>query len=135
MKVSTIRGFGAAFLLLLIIIGAAKTPTSSAPEAPRETSEQSAEKKRELEEFKHDYRIIMSIKETAVRTDIATSASFSAFNASVDLTIGSRSPARADAIADGICHRANLGLIDRRRWKVRVYLADGTLGSECRITN
>ena len=135
MKVSTIRGIGAAFLLLMIFGAAFKGPTTSAPQASQARPEPTEEEKRKSEVFAHDYRIIMSVKETAVRTDIATSASFSAFHASVDLTIGSRNPARADAIADGICHRAKLGLIDKTRWKVRVYLADGTLGSECRITN
>jgi hypothetical protein len=52
---------------------------------------------------------------------------------SVDLTIGSHDPQKADAFADTICHHSNLGLMDKT-WKIPVLFADGTLANECRMT-
>ena len=104
-----------------------------------ETKKKEAEQAKSVQQTQtsahnHDFEMIWNVKENAITLDLAIKSDISSWNHSVDLTIGTRNQFTADAFADAVCHHANLRLIDKT-WKARIYLADGTLGSECRITN
>ena len=74
-----------------------------------------------------------NVKSNLVDQGWANSAEFGTWHHSLDVTIGSHNPMKADEVAEAVCQRAKLGLYDKT-WKVRVYFANGTLASECAIT-
>jgi hypothetical protein len=64
------------------------------------------------------------------------SADVSGWHSSLDVKIGSRNTAKADVIADQLCTKVFSGDLQLQlvgKWKVRVYLADDSVGAECVI--
>jgi hypothetical protein len=112
--------------LLLAIIGSSSSKSL--------TPEQQAAKEQHDKDWDHDFKILWNVKENATRMDLATKSDISGWHKSVDLTIGSHDARKADVLANTICRQANLNLIDKQ-WKIRVFFADGSLASECKITN
>jgi hypothetical protein len=64
----------------------------------------------------------------------------SGWHSSLDLTIGSRNPAKADRLAEELCTETftadqEMAMQLPGQWSIRVYLVDNSLGAECKIKN
>jgi hypothetical protein len=88
------------------------------------------------EKLTTDIHKLSTISRSAKQQFGLVSASVSGWHSSLDLKIGSRSADKADATAEQFCNQVfvdgyQLQLVGK--WKVRVYLADDSVGAECVI--
>jgi hypothetical protein len=99
---------------------------------PEEKAKQALTEKKEQEDkaaFSEDYDRLSGAGRLAVISGDANKYEISGWHSSLDLYISNRLELKAAALADFFCHqRLNL---KRPSWKVRVYMADGSVGAEC----
>jgi hypothetical protein len=79
-----------------------------------------------------DYDWLWTAKQMMERSGAITRGAVG-WDGALELTIGSNSNERADAMADQLCHRTFGGQVTPGRHKIRVYLLNGSKAAECVI--
>jgi hypothetical protein len=128
-KIIQVTFFG---LFGLVVFGHIIGKIDENSKTPEQKTAIAADKAEHDRAWDHDFKILWNVKENAITMNLANKSDISGWNHSVDLTIGSHDSRKADVLANAVCRQANLGLINKQ-WKIRVFFADGTLASECKI--
>jgi hypothetical protein len=132
-------GLGCGAVLLIVVgLGIAvsllpkpeKTPEEKAKD---EATQKAADAKQQAdkEAFDHDYRALVGAGILVVSSGNAEKYEISGWNSSLDLYLRDRSNLKASALSDYLC-RQKYSLMGNN-WKVRIYLADGTVGAQCKV--
>jgi hypothetical protein len=129
--------YGCAIVLLvlvgLVMLGAIILSQQNRELTPEEKAKKEATDKIEQirkAAFSDDLKLLSSAGQIAVISGDANKYEISGWNSSLDLYIPNRLEMNAAALANFFCHHQRLNL-KNSYWKVRVYMADNSVGAEC----
>jgi hypothetical protein len=127
----------AAAVLIIIVLGILAPLIQTRDPTPEEKAQQEAaqkvadqRKKEEEEAFNHDWQVLSGTGVLVVSNGAAEKYSISGWNSSLDIYLRDRSDLKATMLSDVLC-RKKYSL--RKSWKIRIYLADETVGAQCQI--
>ena len=96
--------------------------------------EQTPEKAAQEQGFSADYDVLANAGRLAVTSGDAEKYEISGWNGSLDLYIANRLTFKAASLANYFCDGFfTKAFRSATNWRVRVYLADGSVGAECKI--